>query len=132
MRRFTLAAALITVIAISVQVTASAQVGNGDIAGRVLDKTCPGPCQPGGDPRPFAGEAVVRVRSVPDHELVTTMPVVKSRFKAELAPGRYGFHVVPYPDQPKPKCWQGSVKRASVEAGKTTHLRLTVQNICVV
>ena len=128
MRRLALLASFMIVIAIP----ASAQAGTGGIAGRVVDKTCPGPCEPGRDARPFAGDAVVRVRSVPDRELVTTVPVKKGRFHAELSAGLYRFHVIPYPDQPKPRCWQGSAKRAGVEAGQTRHLRLTVQNICVV
>jgi hypothetical protein len=109
-----------------------ALAGTGGVHGRVLDVTCPGPCQSGLDPRPFEGDAIVPVRRVSDHELVTTLPVEKSRFRTELAAGLYRLRVIPYPDQPKPRCWQGSSRRAQVSAGETRHIRLTVQNACVV
>jgi len=100
------------------------------VAGTSLAATAFG--GPGVERRPFEGEAVVRIRNLPDHKLVAEVPVTKSRFEAKLAPGDYRLRAVPYPHQPGPTCWESKSRRISVETAQDTRVRLRVYNACVV
>jgi hypothetical protein len=130
MRRVAVLAAVLATGAVAA--TAGARDGTGSVRGRVIDTTCPGPCNSGDQHRPFTGDAVVRIRSLPDRKLVAEVEVAKSRFQAELAPGRYRLRAVPYPDQPRPNCWESKSRRADLSEAETTRVRLSVHNACVV
>lgn len=127
MRRIALVAVALGALAVPAQVSAL----DTGIRGRVIDETCYGPCSPGTNPRPFAGEADIIVRSLPDREIVARVPVVESRFRVGLAPGSYRVRVIPYPDEPQLNCWEGSRRRVRVDKGEVERIKLTVVNGCV-
>ena len=112
-------------------VAAGGEPQKSGVEGRVFDITCYGPCHPDIDPRPFDGKAVVRVKSLPERKRVAEVPVDDSTFRVPLDSGLYRVRVVPYPGHPEPDCWRGSRRRASVDPGEFTRVRLTVENVCI-
>jgi len=101
------------------------------LTGKVLDVTCPGPCRPGLNPRPFLGEAVVVVRRRGEPHPVATVPIEAGHFAVALRPDRYQVRVVPFPEQ-QPSCWEGSAQRVRLVPGQVTEIELTVLNRCIV
>jgi hypothetical protein len=105
--------------------------GHGEIAGTVINITCPGPCRPGDTGPPFQGEAIIEVRRARGQRVVARALVSDSQFAIAVRPGRYQVTVIPYPMQ-QPSCWRGSTLAAHVQRGESVTLRLTVANGCVV
>ena len=107
----------------------SAAASPSGIKGYVWNDTCPGPCSPGLDPRPYGGEIKVAVRTVPDRELVTKLFTQGPDFKVLLDPGTYRIRVIPHPSG---SCWQGDHKRRTIPAGTFVNASFHVYNRCVV
>jgi hypothetical protein len=102
----------------------------GAIKGVVIDSTCYGPCMyPPPPPRRYVGDdLVVRVRRLPDYELVARVRPKDGRFRVELAPGLYRLRPVVLDGG---YCWHGQARRVHVVAGQTALVRLEVYNDCI-
>src|SRR5215216_4078101 len=78
--------------------------GTGTLSGVVFDATCAGPCtQPPPPPRRYTGEGLtVRIRHLPDRELVAKLHPTDGTFSLDLPTGRYRVHA-----GVKGACWRG-------------------------
>ncbi len=102
----------------------------GAIKGVVIDTTCYGPCMyPPPPPRRYTGDnLVVRVRHLPDYELVARVRPEDGRFRVELAPGLYRLRPVVLGGG---DCWRSQARRVHVVADQTALVRLDVYNACI-
>jgi hypothetical protein len=105
--------------------------GTGTIKGVVHDTTCYGPCAyPPPPPQPYTGDnLVVKIRSLPDRELVAKLHPTNGRFQIEVAPGLYRVRAKV---RDGGDCWQGQAKKVQVVEDQTTRVRLHVYNACIV
>jgi hypothetical protein len=109
-----------------------ATIPEGTIKGRVFDRTCYGPCDIDAEPRPFTGQATVKVLHLPDRKLYGQAEVEESRFLIMVPPGTYRIRVFPFPRAMWPSnCWRGSAHTRDVQAGEVTRVRLWVENVCI-
>jgi hypothetical protein len=124
---------VLALLAASAANAGSASIPEGTIQGKVVDRTCYGPCVIGEKPPLFNGEAIVKLRSLPDRQLVGQAKVEKGRFTLLAPPGTYRVKVIPYPkSEVGPyRCWQGSHRRVQIAASETVRVRLAVENVCV-
>ena len=126
MRRF--AAVLCAGLALAVLATPVAAAGSG-IHGHIWNVTCPGPCSPNTEPRPFEGEVKVVIRTAPEGVRVARFRAEGPDFKAPLPPGTYRVRVIPYPQS---SCWQGDHHRATVPPDAFVSVDFYVSNGCIV
>jgi hypothetical protein len=123
--------AITVALATSLALVASAGAGSQTaIKGRVIDRTCYGPCVAPRVGMPFDGPGEVVVRRLPSHSVAARTTVADSGFRVAVAPDNYSVKVVPYPDEVVP-CWVGSKKRVVLDAGEVARPKLTVSNECV-
>lgn len=126
-------AAIIAVAAAMLVAAAPAGAGAepGGIGGRMFDVSCYGPCVPDQESRPYYGHNVnVIIRTLPERELVAILVPRKSYFgPLAVAPGLYRVRARFPRDE---YCWQGSRRRVKVDPGEIAHVRLHVQNACIV
>jgi hypothetical protein len=124
--------AIAVAAALSLALAASAGAGSQTaIKGRVVDRTCYGPCVAPRVGMPFDGPGEVVVRRLPSRSVAARTTVVDSGFRVAAGPGKYSVKVIPYPDDPRPPCWVGSNKRVVLDADEVARPKLTVTNRCV-
>ena len=104
--------------------------GTGKIRGVVYDSTCAGPCQyPPPPPEAYrADNLVVKIRSLPDRELVANLHPRNGRFRIEVASGVYRVRAKV---RDGGYCWRGEAKRVRVSHHQATLVRLHVTNTCI-
>ncbi len=100
---------------------------SGTLRGRVFDITCFGPCTTDPEQRPFMGEgAVVIARRVASGEVARRIPVEKSRFHAQLRPGRYELTVKLEEDY-----WESDSARVRIQPEEVARAELHVTNTLI-
>jgi hypothetical protein len=129
-RKFLVIAALVLVAAAPAQAVAHGS-GTGTIRGVVHNTTCYGPCAyPPPPPQPYTGDnLVVKIRSLPDRQLVAKLHPTDGRFQIDVAPGLYRVRAKV---RDGGHCWRGQAKKAQVAQDQTTRVRLNVYNACIV
>ena len=129
MRKLFVIAAFLLAAALPAQAAAQGS-GTGTINGVVYDTTCYGPCAyPPPPPQPYTGDnLVVKIRSLPDRELVAKLHPTNGRFQIEVAPGLYRVRAKV---RDGGYCWQGQAKKVQVVEDQTTRVRLHVYNACI-
>ena len=129
MRRLLIIAFVAAAAALPVQAAAQGS-GAGTIKGVVYDATCYGPClYPPPPPERYTHDnLLVKVRSLPDRELVAKLQPTDGRFQIEVAPGLYRVRAK---IRHGGYCWEGEAKRVQVVEDQTTRVRLHVSNACI-
>jgi len=129
-RKLFVIAAFLLAAALPAQAAAQGS-GTGTINGVVHDTTCYGPCAyPPPPPQPYTGDnLVVKIRSLPDRELVAKLHPTNGRFQIEVAPGLYRVRAKVRDGGYR---WQGQAKKVQVVEDQTTRVRLHVYNACIV
>jgi hypothetical protein len=123
-RRAFLAAVVLAVLALP----SPAAAFDTGIRGRVFDTTCYGPCSTRQEPRRFTGDGLtVKVKTLPDREVVAVRHPTDGRFRVAEPPGSYVVRA-----RVRGECWHGERKRVEVADGAITHVRLHVRNACIV
>ena len=106
---------------------AASQSEDSGVKGRILDVTCYGPCMvDGDDPRPYAGEARIVAKRASNGRRAGSDDVDASRFRIDLAPGRYRVRVKI--DDP---CWVEDSEEVKVTEDDFDRIRLEVGNGCI-
>ena len=129
MRRLLIIAFVAAVAALPVQAAAQGS-GTGTIKGVVYDATCYGPClYPPPPPKRYTHDnLLVKIRSLPDRELVAKLQPTDGRFQIEVAPGLYRVRAK---IRHGGYCWEGEARRAQVVEDQTARVRLHVHNACI-
>jgi hypothetical protein len=125
-RAIALTAALLLIPAAS-----AADGSHSAIKGRVIDRTCYGPCVVPRVGKPFDGPGDVVVRRLPSRSVAARTTVVDSGFRVRVGAGKYLVKVIPYPASPDAPCWRGSKKKVVLDAGEVARPMLAVSNQCV-
>ncbi len=123
MRKLLLATAVLVALALP-SVAAAFDTG---IKGRVFDTSCYGPCSTNQEPRLYTGDGLtVKVKTWPHREVVAVLHPMDGRFQVAVPPGSYVIRA-----RVRGECWHGERKRVEVVDGAIAHVRLHVQNACI-
>jgi hypothetical protein len=112
----------------TIAVSCAAGADRAKLSGTVRNVTCAGPCAaPPPNPPVYTGAGLtVRVRSLRSNDIVATRHPSDGRFTVRLVPGRYRVTA-----DVAGSCWRGSSRRVRLD-GEHEHVRLSVENACVV
>jgi hypothetical protein len=119
---------LVTAALVALALPSGAAGFDTGIRGRVFDTSCYGPCSTHQEPSLYTGDGLtVRVKTWPDREVVAVLHPRDGRFRVAEPPGSYVVRA-----SVRDECWRGERKRVQVVAGAVAHIRLHVQNACIV
>ncbi len=119
---------LATVVLIALALPGVAAAFGTGIKGRVLDTSCYGPCSTNPEPTLYTGDGLtVTVKTWPERTVVAVRHPKDGRFRVAEPPGSYVVRA-----RVRGECWHGERKRVEVVDGAIAHVRLHVQNVCIV
>ncbi len=118
----------VTAVLVALALPGVAAAFDTGIKGRVFDTSCYGPCSTNQKPTPYTGDGLtVTVKTWPDRAVVAVLHSKEGRFRVAEPPGAYVVRA-----RVRGECWHGERKRVEVVDGAIAHVRLHVQNVCIV